>query len=500
MPSQHERPPSPPPSHRPRNTQEAPQPPAGHPRAHARTQATVKEKPQPRGKEGRKPRSVVPVAPRYIPYFNIILMGFVYLVIVGGVLLMLPLSSAQHRFTSPLTAFFTATSAVSATGLVVVDTRDYWSFWGQLVILVLIQLGGLGYMAITAFLLLLLRHKVNVVDDLVTEAAGVGTQRHFLLFTLSIIIVTLAIEAVGGFFLFVRLRAIGAEDALWNSSFLSVAAFTNAGFDLQGGFASLLGYQREIWVLGAIGGLLLLGAMGVPLLMELLTRRPWARWSLDAKLSVIGVFALVALGAIAIFLVEMGNPATSGFSFPDRVTNAFFLSSASRTAGFTSLNMGMLTVQALMLIMLLMFVGGVSGSTAGGIKVNTFSTLLLTAISYVRGYKRVHAFGRVIPESQVHRAVAIFFLAVGLIFIFTLVLTLTDSKPFTSELFEVVSALTTTGFTVGITPELSAAGQVVLMAAMFIGRLGPLTAVLALTFRHETAPEPGEAEEAIRIG
>jgi len=197
----------------------------------------------------------------------------------------------------------------------------------------------------------------------------------------------------------------------------------------------------------------------------------------------------------------LGQASVEGLSPGGKAMNAFFLSAAARTAGFANLEIGRLTLQTLLVLMVLMFIGGASGSTAGGVKVNTFSTIVLTATSYLRGHRRVHAFRRVIPEAQVHRAIAVVFLGVAMVFVVTMLLTITDrQQPFVSLLFETVSALTTTGFTTGITPDLSMGGKVLLMLAMFVGRLGPVTAVLALTRRQQIAPEPQEAEEAIRIG
>ncbi|MDP3062297.1 MAG: potassium transporter TrkG, partial [Chloroflexota bacterium] len=302
--------------------------------------------------------------------------------------------------------------------------------------------------------------------------------------------------------MFLRLRELGLGDPVWQAAFHSISAFNNAGFDLQGGFVSLIGFQQETYLLGVIAGLLILGGLGVPLLLEILTRRPWFRWSLDAKLSITSVLWLVVLGSAAIFVAELlGQASVEGLSPGGKAMNAFFLSAAARTAGFANLEIGRLTLQTLLVLMVLMFIGGVSGSTAGGVKVNTFATIVLTAISYLRGHRRVHAFRRAIPEAQVHRAIAVVFLGIAFIFITTLLLTITDyNQPFVSLLFEVVSASTTTGFTTGITWDLSTGGQVLLMLAMFVGRLGPVTAVLALARRAQVAPEPDEPEEAIRIG
>ena len=442
-----------------------------------------------------------PVAREHAPFFNYIVYGFIFLAVIGGVLLIFPFASADGGFTSPVDAFFTATSAVSATGLVAVDTGDHWSRTGQAVIMVLIQIGGLGYMTIGAFLLLMVRGRIDMGDDMVSETLGSASTGKFLLFVAWVLGITLLIEAAGIIVISSRFAASFSDKSTFDSIFYGVSAFNNAGFDLEGGMRGITSFQRDTQLLGAISALFIIGGLGVPMVTVLLTRLPWVQWTLDSKMAIVSSLALVALGAVAIGSFETAASFTQGGeALGGEALNSFFISASARTAGFTTIDIGGLTVQTLLLIMALMFVGGVSGSTAGGIKINTFATLFATAVSYLRGYKRVHAFGKVLPETQVHRAIAIVFLGVVIVFLFILIMSALEPFDFIPVAFETVSAFSTTGFSTGITPDLSAGGKIMLIFAMFIGRLGPLTVVLALA-RHRGASEEIEAEEeAIRIG
>jgi trk system potassium uptake protein TrkH len=452
---------------------------------------------------GKSARIAAPqiIAPHYVPFFRIILSGFVYLTVIGGVLLAMPFVSADGDFTSPVDSFFTAMSAISATGLVVVDTAHHWNSLGQLIIMALIQVGGIGFMAISAFLLLMLRQRVNVGDSLVTDSVGAMEPKRFAEFVTLVIVGTLIIEAAGIVFIYITMPDQSGVSRVWQSFFYGISAFNNAGFDLEGSFVGLMGFEGNLSFLGALSLMFILGGLGVPLLLNVITRIPWMSWNLDTKMSLTTTLALLLAGTGALFLVDLATSAGNTISdAPQKGMNAFFIASSARTAGFSTLDFGVMTLQPILFVMALMFIGGVSGSTAGGIKVNTFSTVVLTAVSYLRGYRQVHAFGKVIPETQVHKAITVVFLAVCSIFVVTLILTITEEAAFIRLLFEAISALTTTGFSMALTPNLSDAGKVVIIFAMFLGRLGPLTAVLALTHRQQVVPEPEEPEEAIRIG
>lgn len=443
----------------------------------------------------------VPMARTQVPFFNLIVYGFIYLTVIGGILLMLPFASADGDFTSPIDAFFTAASAVSSTGLVVVDTSDAWSRSGDIIIMALIQIGGVGYMTMSAFLLLLVRGRVNLGDDMVAETLGIASPRNFLIFAGWVLGITLLIEAIGVIVILSRFGASFPDKGLFESIFYGIAAFNNAGFDLEGGLQGISAFQADNILLGAISGLVIVGGLGVPMLTVLLTRRSWKNWTLDSKMAIASTFALLLIGALAIGSVETAASIAHGNdSLGNEAVNSFFLSASARTAGFSTVDIGGLTIQTLIVIIALMFIGGVSGSTAGGIKVNTFTTVFCTAFSYLRGYQRVHAFGRVIPETQVHRAIAIIFLGVMLVFFLTLIMSFLEPFDFIPIVFETVSAFSTTGFSTGITPDLSTGGKTVLIFAMFVGRLGPLTVALAMTRHKWAAREVETVEEPVRIG
>ncbi len=439
--------------------------------------------------------------PAYVPFFRVILIGFLVLTAAGGLLLTLPFASASGDFTPAPDAFFTAVSAISATGLATVDTHDSYSRTGVIVIMSLIQLGGIGFMTMSAFVLLLVKERVNVSDERIADTLGTASRRRFVWFAVAVVAVTLLIEALGAYLFYERFAASGHAHGLLDSSFYSISAFNNAGFDLEGGFASVQGFQGDLALLGILQGLFVIGGLGVPLVVLLCTRPPWLGWSLDAKLTVLSTIVLLAGGAAVIGGLEWsGALRAAGAPAEDGLANAAFLSGAARTAGFSPIDLGAVAVPALLVIMLLMFIGGASGSTAGGVKVNTFATVALTAFSYVRGRHRVHAFGKTIPEVQVHRAVAIVFFTAALVFAIALALSAIEGFDFTKLLFESVSAVSTTGYTSGVTPDLSLVGKGLIMFGMFAGRIGPLTLALALSARSVETREAPRHDEAIRVG
>lgn len=452
--------------------------------------------------EGVFPVRSFPMEPMFVPFFNFVVYGFIYLTVIGGVLLMFPFANSNGEFTAPIDTFFTAASAVSATGLVVVSTHDHWSQSGLYIIMGLIQIGGIGFMTMSAFLLLLVGRRVNLWDNLLIESLGSTSAKQFLVFAVIVSVTTILIEVLGGLFFSLRFKDTFADYGILESAFYTISAFNNAGFDLQPRFDGISAFSGDPFILGNIAFLFLTGGLGVPMLLMLTLRRPWKNWTLDAKLAVTTTLVLLLLGAIVLGVIEVFAAFSLGEdSFLNRVGNSIFLSGAARTAGFTTVDIGSLVSPALLLLMMLMFVGGVSGSTAGGIKVNTFATVFLTAVSYLRGHQRVHAFGKVIPEVQLHRAIAVMFLGGALVLLLTIILTSIENEfDFLSVLFESVSAFSTTGLSTGITPDLSAIGKGVLIAGMLIGRVGPLTVVLALSRRTRVISESDGEEEQIRVG
>jgi trk system potassium uptake protein len=435
----------------------------------------------------------------------VLVAGFLALSLIGMVLLMLPIASAAGTWTSPLTALFTSVSAVCVTGLVVVDTGTYWSPVGKAVILGLIQVGGFGFMTGSTLLLLLLVGRRTGLRDrvLVQASTGVPELGGVTILVKRIALFTLLAEGIGAVVLTAAF-AIGDRDPLtaaWFGVFHSVSAFNNAGFDLMGNFQSLSGYADDALVLVPIGVLIILGGLGYAIVGDVLGKRGWNRFALETKIVVVTTLALLAGGTVAIGVFDWNNPATLG-SLPvdQRPLNALFESVTLRTAGFSALDTASLTEASLFVVMALMFIGGASGSTAGGIKVNTFSVLLVAIVSTARGRPSAEAFGRRIPHILIYRALSVALLSIAALFLVSLGLELTaPEESFVEVLFESVSALGTVGASTGITPQLPDPSRLIIIVAMFVGRLGPLTLVLALTARaRPIAYRP--AVETLRIG
>jgi trk system potassium uptake protein TrkH len=444
---------------------------------------------------------------RPAPALTLVLL-FLVLISVGTVLLMLPIATTDGSATRFIDALFTATSAACVTGLVVVDTATHWSPFGQVVILLLIQAGGFGIMAGSTFLLLVFLGRRTTLRDriLVQESLG-GLELGAVTSLLKrIAIFTLAVEGVGAVILAIAFTSgpeagpPGDPLGIWWGVFHAISAFNNAGFDLTGGFRSLQPFVDDWVVLLTIAVLLSLGGLGFAIVGDAISRRRWSRMALETKLVVSATMALLVGGTALIGLTEWANPATLGaLPAEQRVLNALFESATLRTAGFTALETRAFAEATLFVVMALMFIGGASGSTAGGIKVNTFTVLLIAIVSTVRGQPSAMAFGRRIQHAIVYRALAVALLAIAFVFVIGLGLTLTTEATFVQTLFEAVSAFGTVGATTGITPELTDPARLIATVAMFVGRLGPLTLVLALAARARPMSfRP--AVETIRIG
>ncbi|MGH2418441.1 MAG: TrkH family potassium uptake protein [Candidatus Limnocylindria bacterium] len=437
-----------------------------------------------------------------------LLVLFVVLISVGTVLLMLPIATAGGSSTRFIDALFTATSAACVTGLVVFDTATHWSPFGQVVILLLIQAGGFGIMAGSTLLLLLFIGRRTTLRDrvLVQESLG-GLQLGTVTTVVKrIAIFTLVCEAVGAVILSIAFTSgpeagpPGDPLGIWWGVFHAISAFNNAGFDLTGGFRSLVPFRDDWVVLASVALLLTLGGLGFAIVGDAIDKRRWARMALETKLVLSMTAVLLVGGALVIGLTEWSNSLTLGaLPAEQRLLNAFFESATLRTAGFTALDTGAFLDETLFVVMALMFIGGASGSTAGGIKVNTFSVLLIAIVSTVRGQPSAMAFGRRIQHAVVYRALAVALLAIAFVFVIGVGLTLATRATFVQALFEAVSAFGTVGATTGITPDLSDPARLLTSFAMFVGRLGPLTLVLALAARARPIPYR-PAVESVRIG
>jgi trk system potassium uptake protein TrkH len=427
--------------------------------------------------------------------------GFVVLIAVGTFLLSLPLASAAGNWTALLDALFTATSAVCLTGLVIVDTGTYWSGFGQLVILALIQIGGFGFMTSSTMLLLLIGRRVSLRERLLLkESLGGGGLGSVLTLARRVFVFTVIAEAIGVVLLTAHfVTELAVPTALWWGLFHSVSAFNNAGFDLVGGYRSLIPYGHSPLVLLTLAALFVLGALSYTTIEDVVRRRRFGRLALDSKLVLTVTLGLLLAGAALLLLTERANADTLGaMETGPRLLNAFFLS-AARTAGFTTVDIGKMTDDGLLVLIALMFIGGASGSTAGGIKVQTFGILFFAIVAAVRGVNDVQAFHRRVPTNQVLRAIAIALLGVAWAFALSLALNVSERTAALGNIFEAVSALSTVGLSTGITPETSVWGKVVLIVAMFTGRLGPLTLALALAARERPARYHWP-EETIKLG
>lgn len=438
------------------------------------------------------------------PAAVVLVVGFLVLIAVGTVLLMLPLASASATWTQPLLALFTATSAVCVTGLVVVDTGTYWSPFGQTIILGLIQVGGFGFMTgSTLMLFLLVGRRTGLRDRVLVQAStGEPDLGSVTAVVRRVAVFTLLAEVAGTILLTAAFLWDGDDPlrAATSGLFHSISAFNNAGFDIMGDFRSLSDYTLNPFVLAVFGTLLVLGGLGFAILGDAFGKRRWQRFALETKVVLLTTAALLVGGSLTIGLLEWGNAATLGALEPaDRIVNAVFTTASGRSAGFNTISTGGMLEASLVILIALMFIGGASGSTAGGIKVNTFSLLLIAIISTARGQPSATAFGRRIPHIVVYRAISIVLLFIAGAFLVGLGLELSAGGTLIDRAFETIAALGTVGLSTGLTPTLSDPARILVIVAMFAGRLGPLTLVFALTARaRPIAYRP--AVESMRIG
>ncbi|MEW6573518.1 MAG: TrkH family potassium uptake protein [Bacillota bacterium] len=430
---------------------------------------------------------------------KVLVLGFAGLILAGTLLLNTGWAAKTGVSPGFLTALFTATSAVCVTGLVVVDTGTYWSSFGQAVILVLIQLGGLGIMTSATIFSILLGRQIGLKERLlireslsqVNVAGVVRLVRYVLLFTV-------AVEAFFAVVLVLRLSKDYAWPLnLWYGLFHAVSAFNNAGFDLFGGFRSVTGYVADPVVIFGIALPVIIGGLGFSVITEIAVTRKWRRLSLHAKLTLVTTAALLFTGFIVFLTLEYANT-LSGFSWPVKLMTSFFQAVTPRTAGFNSVDIQALNPSTQLFLSVLMFIGASPGSTGGGIKTTTFILLVLTVWSLAAGREATEVFGRRIPLGQVLKAMGIFLLGVGWLSAVFMVLLITEDQRFLPLLFEGVSAFGTVGLSTGITPELTSVGRVVIIMTMFVGRLGPLTVAFALAERRRAAFR--HPEEQIIVG
>ncbi|MEB3120135.1 MAG: TrkH family potassium uptake protein [Snowella sp.] len=423
-----------------------------------------------------------------------ICLGFIAVISVGTLLLMMPFSITEGHWGSFLVALFMSTSAVCVTGLAVVDPNTYFSFWGELILLLLVQIGGLGYMTMTTFLMLLIGRKFDLQQRFAIQESF---DRPFLQgsrnLVKSIIATTLIFELTGSFFLTYKFsQEYNLSESLWLGIFHSVSAFNNAGFSLFKD--NLMSYSDSIIVNFVITGLIIFGGIGYQVIIEIylwlehLKAKKKTRFyfSLNFKVVIRATSLLLVLGTIAFLFIESQNPNTiAEFNLKDKLMAAWFQSVTTRTAGFNTIDNGKLAVNSLLITMILMFIGASPSGTGGGIKTTTVSILANCTRSVLRGKESVIVFKRTIPPPLVLKAIAVVFGSVITVIIVTSLITfiefkLTSSVAAVAILFEVVSAFGTVGLSMGITASLSGVSQLLIVAMMYIGRVGVILLIAAV--------------------
>ncbi|GAB6086848.1 TrkH family potassium uptake protein [Alkaliphilus crotonatoxidans] len=415
---------------------------------------------------------------------QVLVMGFGAIILMGAILLNLPIANVTGRSIGFVDALFTATSAVCVTGLAVVDTGTFWSPFGKTIILLLIQVGGLGFMTMATMVALFLGKKISLKERLVIqEALNQNSLAGLVRFTRYIVFGTFAIEGLGAFFLSFRfVPQFGFLKGIAYSIFHSISAFCNAGFDIIGNGVSLMPYVKDPIVNFTVMLLIIVGGLGFSVLVDIILRRSFKKISLHSKITLLSTGILILFGFLFFLLLEWSNPQTLGsLGFGGKLLAALFQSVTPRTAGFNTLNISQLTDASKLMTMIFMFIGGSPASTAGGIKTVTLGVLILTVISVIRGREDTEAFGKRIPRSIVNRSLTIGVVGILIVFGATMVLTVTERAfSFVEVLFEAVSAIGTVGLSMGITPDLSIVGKLLIIVIMFFGRLGPLTVAFAL--------------------
>ena len=417
----------------------------------------------------------------------IIIYAFAALITFGTVLLLMPFTHHGGGFTPFVDALFTATSAATVTGLITQDTATYWTRIGQVFILALMFVGGLGFMTIATFLLIVIGQRVTLAQRLlVKESLGVDQLGGLVRLTMRIVIVAAGIQLVGFFALLARFSFIyPPAEAVWQAAFHAVSGFNNAGFVALSQTRSLSAFQADAAVLGTIGVLAILGSISYWVMVDVARFRRFSLFTLNTKLVLILTAVLILLGTLVFFFSEYDNQKTLGpLSIVDKAMISVFESISGRTAGFSTVSFGETEQHTNFFFTSLMFVGGASASVAGGIKVNTVAVVLVAVLSTIRGRGHAAAFGRELPQAQVQRAMTIGAIAMAFVFLMALALTFAEREfAFIDLLFESVSAFGTVGLTTGLTADLSRWGHVILIASMFVGRIGPLTLGLAMVQR-----------------
>ena len=422
---------------------------------------------------------------------QIMVMGFALVILIGAILLNMPISTKTGESIGFLDALFTSTSAVCVTGLVAVDTSTYWSFFGQLIIITLIQIGGLGFMTVTTLFALIIKKRINLRERLlIQESLNQIDLSGLVKLTRYILLTTFLIEGTGALILStVFIPQFGLYKGIWYSVFHGISAFCNAGFDLMGvvsgPFSSLTSYVNNFTITITISLLIILGGIGYPVILDVIKNKKLSKLNLHSKIVIFSTVTLILFGMVFIFVLEFNNPQTLGnLSFGGKILASFFQSVTLRTAGFNTIDLGLMKECSIFLMIILMFIGASPASTGGGIKTTTIATLVLTVKSFIFQKQDIEIYERRISELTVKKSLGVFFIALTVVVTGTLIISITDPDFSILEVgFEVVSAVATVGLSIGGSPNLSILGKIFIIMFMFIGRVGSLTIFMALTSR-----------------
>lgn len=419
---------------------------------------------------------------------QIITAGFLFIILLGAAILSLPISSQIGQGTNFVDSLFTATSAVCVTGLVVFDTATHWSLFGKVVIISLIQIGGLGFMTIATMISLIRGKKINLKERLlIQESLNQIDLSGIVSLTRKIILMVLAIECIGGILLSISfIPKFGIITGLAYGFFHSISAFCNAGFDLMGSisgeFSSLTSFYDNSFIMITVSLLIILGGLGYPVILDVLKNKRFSKLNVHSKLVIVSTAILLLIGFVFILGVEYNNPDTLGnMNMKGKVLSSIFQTSTLRTAGFNSIDLGLTKEPTIFLMVMLMLIGASPASTGGGIKTTTVAILFLTVKDFLCGKDEIHIFERSISSEAIKKAIVIFFIAIFIFIVGTLALSITNPQFSLIEcVFEVISAYATVGLSIGGSPNLNTIGKFIIMILMFLGRVGSLTIFTAI--------------------
>lgn len=423
---------------------------------------------------------------------QILVLGFAAIIFIGAGLLSLPVASATGQSIRFIDALFTATSATCVTGLVVVDTGSVYTMFGQIVIVTLIQIGGLGFMTMATLLAFMFRKKITLKERLVLqEAFNQGSMEGIVRLIRKVIIYSLSIEGIAAVIFTIRWSFdFDFSKALYFGIWHAISMFNNAGFDLFGTvdapFVSFTGYANDFVVNIVAMALIILGGIGFIVMADLMDYRKTKKLSLHSKVVLSMTGLLIVVGALIIFIFEYTNNRTLGsLDLGGKILASFFQSIAPRTAGPNTVDIGALRQASQFFIVILMFIGASPGSTGGGIKTTTFTILISAIVTMIRGKEDIVIFRYRLAKDRILKAITLTMIALFLVIIVTMLLSTTEDSQLMKILFEVTSAFGTVGLTMGLTPDLTTFGKILISLTMFAGRLGPITLAYALQPKQE---------------